>query len=317
MAVFPVMVQNFSMNKHGRVIAVIESFFSLGPAIFAAIYGAVFVQGHIYDEENQDLWGFFLFSALTFTTMLTLGFIFVRPMPQQGADLSESSHLIALKPDETEIHDSQEIVDMTGCALLCSTDFHLILWPFLMCTSIQLMFINNIPAYLTSFKHESYNTLLTIMSPVIAVVTKIIVGTLSDLTLDKLPRIFYLLICNVLQTVFLFLCIFFVNDIVLFSCTVIAVSMAIGAGWCLSPAMLSNMFGTKHFGVNWGSLLQGCAIGGFAAQAAFGVLYDAHLTAGNVCFGKDCFIWSFTMVVILSFISVILNARLLCVQLKQ
>ena len=321
MAVFPVMVRNFSMNQRGRIIGIMDAFFSLGPAIFAAIYGAVFVQGHIYDEENQNLWGFFLFSALAFVIIFTLGMIFVRPISCEETDMSENSHLITPQASsvlsQTEPEVPRKAIDLTGCALFRNTDFHLILWPFIMCTSVQLMFINNIPAYLTAFRNESYNTLLTVLSPVIQVLTKLTVGTLSDLTLSKVPRITYLLICNATQTVFLILCIFFVNDVILFLFATIAVSIAVGGAWSLNPAMLGDMFGTRYFGRNWGWLILGLSVGGLVLQAAYGVLYDAQVNTNKQCYGKHCFFWSFIIAVILSLVSVLLNSRLLYVKLRH
>ena len=324
MSVLPVMVRNFSVNQRGRIIGILDSFFSIGPAIFAAIYGASFINGHVSDEENQDLWGFFLFNAVAFAVVFGLGVLLVRPISCEETDMSENSHLITpqassvINQAETDVREPPPgKSDLTGCAPFCDGEFHLMLWPFVLCTSLQLMFLNNIPAYLKSFNHESYNTLLTVLAPVVTVLSKLLLGLVSDLTLERMPRVSYQLICNVLQTVFLLLCIFFVDNMLFFLFATIAVSIANGAAWCITPAMVTDMFGTRYLGRNWGWLLIGVAIGGLALQTAFGFLYDRYLDEERNCYGTHCFMWSFVIVVILSFLATMLNGALLFVIMKQ
>ncbi|CAC5417972.1 unnamed protein product [Mytilus coruscus] len=48
-------MNNFHPKNRGKVVGILDGCFSAGPAITAFLYGLVFVNGHTYDEQNQNL----------------------------------------------------------------------------------------------------------------------------------------------------------------------------------------------------------------------------------------------------------------------
>jgi MFS family permease len=92
-----------------------------------------------------------------------------------------------------------------------------------------------------------------------------------------------------------------------------------GALWCLTPTMISEFYGLKYFGRNWGIVMLGNAFGGLFLQQAFGWIYDSNIQykGETDCYGLRCFTMSFTMAAVLSFCSCIFNLGLLQEQLAK
>lgn len=319
MASLPVIIGNYSPSRRGRMIGILDSFFSIGPAVFAAIYGVFFVNGHITDEQNQNLTGYYMLNGVTFGIFFFIGIFLVRPINSDDSAMNERRRLVQndgtlpidLSEDHEESHDQwgTPVQNLTGWKLFRQWDFQFLLWAFLLCSSVQLMFINNIPTYLKSFHNEHYNIMFTVISPLVSVGGKLLLGFLSDFTIHKVPRVTYQLILNSLQTVFLLLCTLYVNDIILFFFANVVVSLANSATFCLVPTLLSEQFGTKYFARNWGWFFIGLAIGGFILQAMFGYFYDMYLVGSEkTCYGIHCFQYSFIVGAVLSLCAVLFNA---------
>ena len=287
--------------------------FSAGPAILALVYGVFFVNGHVNDEQNQNLRGYFLMLTILCASVGVLGWILLKQLPYEIGP--EHTTLIDSENVENEvplIKSPHQVPDITGKALIKRFDFHFLFWTSSMCGGLQLMYQNNITAYLKSFDEEKYSTLFTTLNPIAAVASKFFAGFVSDLLLNKLPRTAILLIYNIIQTLVLILCIFWGDNLVLMTSTVIVLGMANGAMWCLTPIILSEYFGLKYFGRNWGSFMLGNALSGIVLQEAYGWMYDSSIPfeGRTQCYGLQCFKWSFTTVAVLSFCSCILNMGL-------
>ena len=77
MAAMLTSVMNFSVAHRGKVVGILDASFSAGPALMALLYGEFFTRGHVHDEENQDLRGFYLTSAIAFIAINVLGAVFL------------------------------------------------------------------------------------------------------------------------------------------------------------------------------------------------------------------------------------------------
>ncbi|XP_064613380.1 uncharacterized protein LOC135477154 [Liolophura sinensis] len=185
-------MQNFHPRYRGSVVGILSAFFSAGPALFARIYDECFVNGHIHgDQDNQDLKGFYSMSAICFAVVNAFGVIFLTKHPYEGM---ESQQLVindeldkgGIKGDESR-QTSKPEVNITGLKLLKNFDFHFLLWAFIFCASLQLMFQNNITTYLKSFNLEQYSTLFTVLVPVSATTSKVFVGFMTDALIHRFP----------------------------------------------------------------------------------------------------------------------------------
>ncbi|XP_061188394.1 uncharacterized protein LOC133196538 [Saccostrea echinata] len=311
---------NFHPKHRGKIVGIMDASFSAGPAIFAAIYGTLFVQGHVTDEENQDLKGFYLLNIICALVVGALSLIFVKRI---SYDLDiEVTRII--NNDSNDDHDPITVEfkemfprEITGIKLLKRFDFHYLSWACFICAGLQLMFQNNLGTYLKSYGLESYTTLFTTLNPIAAIASKFFAGFMSDAIMRWVPRSAVLLSFNILQTVDLGLCIFFANNFALFFITDLVIGFANGAVWCLTPTMISEFYGMKNFSRNWGFIMLGNAVGGLVLQEAFGVLYDINTRSTNQCYGLHCFTWSFIIIAVSSLCATILNVGLLQKKLDE
>ncbi|XP_069114415.1 uncharacterized protein [Argopecten irradians] len=308
-------MENFPPKHRGKIVGTLDACFSGGPALFSLLYGACFVNGHVNDEQNQDLKGFYLLNAIVF---VAVGFLGVLTLKRYPLELEEQDFTITqdLEADRKSSHQHQhlKVPDVTGCELFRRSEFHFMFWPFMFCSGLQLMYQNNIGVYLKSFDIEQYTTLFTTINPIAAICCKFTVGVISDAIVHKVPRPAVLLFFYCLQTIVLTLCIFFSDNFILLVITLLVVGFANGALWCLSPTIISEIYGLKYFGRNWGTAMIGSGVGGLACQQIFGALYDYNIVVkGSVdCYGIKCFTLSFTVVSVLSLVSC-----LFCVGLLQ
>ncbi|KAL3861911.1 hypothetical protein ACJMK2_007924 [Sinanodonta woodiana] len=309
-------MENFHPKHRGKIIGLLDASFSAGPALIALIYGVSFKNGHETDEQNQDLKGFYLMSAILFAV---IGGLAVLSLKHYGYEEEEEKSRNEVDETEKEQPAYSSDENITGLKLLRRFSFQFIFWAYIFCAGLQLMYNINITAYLKSFDLEHYSTMFTTLNPIFQVISKFIVGFLSDAIVHKIPRIGVLFAFNILQTIVLVICIFFADNIVVLYISLVGIGMPNGALWCLTPTMLSEYYGMKYFGRNWGSVMLGNAFGGLAIQKAYGWIYDSSITkeGETSCYGLHCFTWSFAMAAVLSFCSCIFNMGVLERELKR
>nr|XP_011422711.2 probable transporter MCH1 [Crassostrea gigas] len=321
MASLTTSMNNFHPKHRGKVVGILDASFSGGPALFSALYGTVFAVGHTKDEENQNLGGFYLMTAIAFGVVGALGILLLKHVTfdidievskiinaDGGEEEEDQRTTVQAKPEQREI---------TGVKLIRRFDFHYLLWAYIFCAGLQLTFQNNQGTYLKSYNLEKYTTLFTTLNPIAGIVSKFFAGFLSDAIMHKVPRAGVLLIFNVVQTICLGLCIFFSDNLVLFTIVDIVIGFANGALWCLTPTMISEFYGMKNFARNWGTMMLGNAFGGLAMQEIFGALYDLKTDSDNQCFGLHCFTWSFIMITVLSLCATVFHFGLLQKKLDE
>lgn len=316
-------INNFNPKHRGKVVGILDASFSAGPALIALIYGVAFKHGHEKDEQNQDLKGFYLMSACLFGIIAFLGILLLRDYPY-----SEDDSFSDGPPDDSEggtgndARDNQVYggKDVTGFALLKNFNFHFLFWAYIFCAGLQLMFQNNITVYLKSYDLEHYSTLFTTLNPIFGVLSKFFAGFLSDAILPYgVPRIAILFGFNIFQTIVMIVCIFWSNQLAVLVIALIGIGMPNGALWCLTPTMLSEFYGTKYFGRNWGTVICGNAFGGLLIQTVFGKTYDAAIgyVGRKYCYGLKCFTWSFTMAAVLSGCATLFNSAVLESEIRK
>ncbi|XP_061188393.1 uncharacterized protein LOC133196536 [Saccostrea echinata] len=318
MASLTTSMTNFHPKHRGKVVGILDASFSGGPALFSALYGTIFARGHTKDEQNQNLGGFYLMEAISFAVVGALGILFLKQVTFDfDLEVTRTVNSDTLE-DQTSIkHEHKEQREITGLKLIRRFDYHYLLWAYIFCAGLQLTFQNNQGTYLKSYNLEKYTTLFTTLNPIAGVVSKFFAGFLSDAIVHKIPRSGILLIFNVVQTICLGLCIFFSDNLILFTIIDLVIGFANGALWCLTPTMMSEFYGMKNFARNWGSMMLGNAFGGLAMQEIFGALYDLKTDSNNQCFGLHCFTWSFIMLTVLSFCATIFHLGLLQKKLDE
>ena len=314
-------MNNFHPRHRGKIVGILDASFSGGPALFSALYGTIYAAGHVKDEANQNLGGFYLMTAICFAVVGALGIIFLRPYSYEATDEDVTTIVNADELNEpiSSYEPPSKQKDITGLRLVKRFDFHYLLWGYIFCAGLQLMFQSNQQTYLKSFSLETYTTIFTVINPIAGIVSKFFAGFLSDAIHHKVPRAAVLLAFNVIQTVCLAISIFFSDKLGIFAIVNIVIGFANGALWCLTPTMISEFYGMKYFPRNWGAMMLGNAFGGLALSELFGWIYKSNITDPDStdCYGLQCFTWSWIMAAALSLNSVILEVGLLQKKLDE
>lgn len=169
MASLTTSMNNFHPKHRGKVVGILDASFSGGPALFSALYGTVFARGHTKDEENQNLGGFYLMTAIAFGVVGALGILFLKHVTFD-IDIEVSRIIKADGGEEeqqrTTVQTHPEQREITGVKLIRRFDFHYLLWAYIFCAGLQLTFQNNQGTYLKSYDLEKYTTLFTTLNPI-------------------------------------------------------------------------------------------------------------------------------------------------------
>ncbi|XP_064648504.1 uncharacterized protein LOC135500783 [Lineus longissimus] len=109
---------------------------------------------------------------------------------KSGPDAGPKESDISASGDQSELglDGPEHIVDITGIALLKTLDFQLLFWCALFSSWVVNMLLMNINVYLKSFNFEMYSISFNVLLPVIATISKVSAGLLSDLILYAVPR---------------------------------------------------------------------------------------------------------------------------------
>ena len=129
---------------------------------------------------------------------------------------------------------------MKGFKIFKNLDYHLIVWPFVICAAIELLFIYNVTTFLRSFHLERHDVLLTVLGPIIGCVSKLYNGFVSDWTMKKVPRASYLILANGLQFLVLILCVVAGDSFAIMVLATIFVYNANGANMSLVPSIIGR-----------------------------------------------------------------------------
>ena len=148
--------------------------------------------------------------------------------------------------DVASEHAQEEITpefidELKGFKIFKNLDYHLIVWPFVICAAIELLFIYNVTTFLRSFHLERHDVLLTVLGPIVGCVSKLYNGFVSDWTMKKVPRASYLILANGVQFLVLILCVVAGNSLAVMVLATIFVYNANGANMSLVPSIIGKI----------------------------------------------------------------------------
>ena len=182
-----------------------------------------------------------------------------------------------------------QVKDQYGFTLLKKLDFHLIIWPGVFLGGIQVAYMYNLTAMMKSFGLEEHSTVLLTINFLSCALTRIPVF----IFIDKVPnKSLFLLIGAVSMSIAFILTISFGHNVVLFTIEIILSAFTNSCSWTSTAALLSELFGTKYFGYNYGWMTCGYALFAMVLQTLAGYLYDLNIDTSvtHSCYGRDCFV---------------------------
>jgi MFS family permease len=217
--------------------------------------------------------------------------------------------------------------DIRGLPVMKSPDFWLLFAVVFCCTGVGLTWINIVGNIVKSYQITAIPASGYVISLSLAnTAGRIIFGLATDLKIVSLPPIYLLLPCLFMLILTHAMLIWITNYAVLLFVT-ITTGLSYGGSFAVMPVIINKYYGDKNYGSNLGLLILAVALGSMSMGAVSGALYDKealaqktvssavrHLTSGSVsylCFGIDCFRWTFVMTTVVSVIGIVIAAFLL------
>jgi MFS family permease len=217
--------------------------------------------------------------------------------------------------------------DIRGLPVLKSPDFWLLFTVIFCCTGVGLTWINIVGNVVKSYQITAIPASGYVISLSLAnTAGRIIFGLATDLKIVSLPPIYLLLPCLAMLSVTHAMLIWMTNYAVLLFVT-ITTGLSYGGSFAVMPVIINKYYGDKNYGSNLGLLILAVALGSMSMGAVSGALYDKeafaqktassaprHLTsdsASYLCFGLDCFRWTFVMTTVVSVIGIVIATFLL------
>lgn len=321
MACLMTSINNYPFHLRGTIIGLLDSLYGGSAAIFSGIYAGAFINGHNKgDEEKQNLKGYFCMCAIVIGVICSLAIMFLKLLPQTDRsstlNIQEDDNCSNASADEdhhNETISSYIIGEKGGFSILIDIDFQYLFWIANIGGGISLMYMNNVSSILESFHMMQYNSFLSTLTPVAGCVARVISGYASDRLAYKLPRIAILLFWLVLLAVMQLISMFFLNNYAVLVLNSIFIGSAMGSVWCLTPTIVSELFGTKHFGWNWGWMMISTAMGTAIYQRIFAAIYQFYIRPGDglTCYGIKCYRWTMLFTSVTALFSIILSVGLL------
>lgn len=188
---------------------------------------------------------------------------------------------------------AESFLEASGLVLLCEPDFHLILWGYVLGSSVQVMYMTNLSTIGTSLSLGTLDDTMLIVSPVFAMCFALYCGWLSDITMKLFPRCVYVMVCLGLQVILFGLSIEFGEVGGVFGLTTMIVYGNSGVLFAIVANMIHELFPTKHFKRNWGILLMCQSFVTFGMMKWFGILYSGEsalntVSGNSLCKGLVC-----------------------------
>ena len=208
-----------------------QAFFWLGAATFAAIYGGAF-------RSHSNVGGYFVMMAIIVAVINVIGMFLLTSQPPEYSRLTEAEMNNMASEHAQEETCPEFIEELKGFKIFKNLDYHLIVWPFVICAAIELLFIYNVTTFLRSFHLERHDVLLTVLGPIIGCVSKLYNGFVSDWTMKRVPRASYLILANGLQFLVLILCVVAGDSFAVMVLATIFVYNANGANMSLVPSII-------------------------------------------------------------------------------
>lgn len=235
--------------------------------------------------------------------------------PVTGTETDSENTALTPKADLFEMVPSY-YGDKYGFEIMAIVDFWLLVFTFMMSIATDKTFFMNIGTYLRSFDIEEYLTFLTVSGPIIALVTKLTLGPISDACIHHISRIWFVIVPVFLKLVISVVFLFFGDHFVATLLTSYVCYVTLGAMFMVGPVLTAEYFGLRYYGRNFGCMLFAAGILTVILHVFLGLLYDDRLDSESAddddatCKGLHCFAIS-TSVLILITLSTLCTSLLL------
>ena len=210
-----------------------------------------------------------------------------------GNTTKETSEQIALTSNKVNDRSSY-YGDIHGFGMMNVLDFWLLSVSFIISIATDKTFFMNIGTYLRSFGQEQHLTLLTVTGPLVALVTKLVIGLISDACLHMVSRIWFFIVPAIVKVIILIIFLFFGDHLIIMFLTSYTCYVTLGSMFVIGPILSGEYFGLQYYGRNFGTILFATGIFTVVLHVILGIVYDWHVDLSRsgdeaTCLGLDCF----------------------------
>ncbi|XP_069142687.1 uncharacterized protein [Argopecten irradians] len=312
---------NFNPKHRGKIIGILNAFFAGSPSVFSALYF------HVIGKDNPKSVDSFSTLMLVFAVsfvvidILCIGFLHVFPNEEQLGKIfpdvteknSEASGVQAHNNGFTEDSNTTDAVatsdntlkyvtdstntivnaepdDVSMIKILLNVDYQLLTWVITSASVAGLVFTIALTQTTSAIGLASHNADIVLIIPITNGVISAAVGIISDYFKQRLPRLGIFVAGNFTFVICQCLVVGLADEYPVLVIATVFNGIGQGILWSIAPTVMSEIFSIKNLGRNWGIALLVSSLVGFAAQEAFGALYDAGISVpGEVyCYGMSC-----------------------------
>eukprot|EP01125_Pyxidicula_operculata_P007715 TRINITY_DN2612_c0_g1_i1.p2 TRINITY_DN2612_c0_g1~~TRINITY_DN2612_c0_g1_i1.p2 ORF type:complete len:440 (-),score=78.22 TRINITY_DN2612_c0_g1_i1:2808-4127(-) len=288
-------LKNFNPIHKGKISGLFLATFGLSSVIYTLLYT---------NALGKEVRSFFLMLAISggiinFVCIWTLCVVGPPPSDEEPKDAAYTD----TKEKDPLIKPNIE-VNKTGLEILKSVDFWLIFFSFMLATGVGLSWKNVLGSIDDAFELGIAEEMVISWSLVNTAV-RVILGIVSDLLNERVPRPFWALISILLMGIshvcYLFApldSLWFIN---------IATGIGYGAVFAIYNGLIAIYFGSKNIGKNSAMLVLAPAIGGTSSTFLSTELTRLATPESGVCLGASCFQYSFYMTSTMCAVSLVLS----------
>ncbi|CAH1795937.1 unnamed protein product [Owenia fusiformis] len=337
--------KNFDRKHIGKILGLLQAVFGLSPAIFSALYGGLFVQGHIEDAENQKLGEFLLMLAILSASINTFGVVMLKTLPEVTAEhnieLSESSNTnenevagrntlenVTHNDASVEINEKTPIAgkkttyllfeDMKWWQIIKTPQFYNIFFICIITGGTGGTITNNITSISKSAQVNINPMAFTFSIPIFASIGRLLGGVAQDYVSQKwpdIPKSSTLLFPVILMCISQIILVFFNQSFAGLMCASAMAAVAFAFLYIQVTIIAVDLFGMKYYAQNFGLMMVGHAIGIVLFQKLFGLNYETYSPPGSqTCYGESCTLWFFVLTSILCTCATFFNLCLMKIE---
>lgn len=216
---------------------------------------------------------------------------------QESLSKKESVIVVEIPQDQEE-----EEVDIYRLKLLINPEFWGLYISFIFNGGTGFLFLFTYGNITASMETEETTAIISIIFSIINFVIGFGSGVLSDALLRWVPRIWWLIIAQFVMFFINFVMIFTLDKVTLIIGTIL-IGTCFSVTWTITPTIVIDRFGIKHYGENYAHFDFGCALTGLILQLISGLFYDSvKKEAEEICIGISCWRSTFIMTTIVQVI---------------
>ena len=308
-------MNNFPVRVRGLIIGLTGACSMAGATIFGGIYAGVFTEG--------PLGNYFLLLSIFCIVVNLLSMWTLKTIPlQSDSDAQEEERTENVHNHSLFNNDNNEPADSWyerfGMRLMKIPAFHILSWGYMLSAVPTLAIDSNITTIAASLGFSILGVSVPVYGPITSLITSLVIGLISDRSLQYVSRLSYALIVHILLLFFFILATFYGDNFHVLLGLLLATYVHIGFALVIFPTVVAEYFGNHYFIRIWGAILLAVAILTTVLNVIIGGLYiDTIPGGGTDCYGLVCFQRTFILSSVMCAVAILLTGLLWYLERKK